>query len=130
MNDTTEATGEQHPPCPVDGCDFVASVTRPSAEAQLEWVRRHGLDADLIPLGTHIVIDRATRTVTVEECVRRADNGRLLVERVPRPDGGVDIAVVLRRRTVQLEGPALPFPPWPEDVEEQPVRGSAMGPRW
>jgi hypothetical protein len=66
-------------------------------EAWTTWLDRHGLDADMVVLGTEIRCDDEERRVYYTAYDREAvDLGRNSIGRVDR--------------YVQLEAPALPFP--------------------
>lgn len=93
------------PPYTASETDVVISSDRffatPAWEPLCEWVRRHGVAPEDVPLDCWIHRDVEHRRVILPVVVRD-DAGRMV------KDG--DGTVAIRIREVQLEAPPLPFP--------------------
>lgn len=68
----------------------------PSRKAWLRWVKRRGLNVNLIPLPTTMVIDYAARTVTVEQFVRTPDGASILLDESGESAQRVEVVVPFR----------------------------------
>jgi hypothetical protein len=80
---------------------FPSMPPQPDREAWCAWLRRHGIDPDRVAIPGWIACDDSSYRIYVDVYVLNERGARFV-------DSGDDfVRAVL---TVQLEGPALPFP--------------------